>query len=330
MTPLAPELTAAPDVGSRALRLIADGVIDRSGVSGLAAALGCTPRHVLRSVTAVAGCGPIDVARWQRARVARMLLSDTTLPMSHVAAGAGFATVRQFNLTVRAMTGCTPSEIRFGRQRAVAAPHHAGPAVVRCALPFAQPVPAEVFADLAASAVPGVEEGQPNWFDRAVRLPHGAGHVRVDRRSSGTLVAGFAVSDLRDVVPLMNRTRTIFSGGSIPRGGEALVTLRGRIGATDTAEEIIRRRVALSVGADSARVVLGGLATQLGEATAWGVLFPTAAAIAARGRSVLRGPRSVVDTILRTAEAVADGRIVTTAGFSCAELTAQHEMLQWP
>ncbi len=53
-----------------------------------------------------------------------------------------------------------------------------------------------------------------------------------------------------------------------------------------------------------------------------GLLFPTAASIAARGHEVLRGPAARVDTILRVAVALAEGSLVVDAGQSLAELRA--------
>ena len=44
-TPGSPEWDVAADAAGRAMRLIADGVVDREGVEGLAAPLGYTPRH---------------------------------------------------------------------------------------------------------------------------------------------------------------------------------------------------------------------------------------------------------------------------------------------
>ena len=47
-TPGSPEWDVRADVVARAMRLIADGVVDRAGVPGLAAALGYSVRHLER------------------------------------------------------------------------------------------------------------------------------------------------------------------------------------------------------------------------------------------------------------------------------------------
>ena len=100
------------DVVARAMRLIADGVIDRSGVPGLADRLGYSVRQLERLLLAEVGAGPVALARAQRAQTARVLIETTSLPMADVAFGAGFASIRQFNDTVRAVFDVSPTGLR--------------------------------------------------------------------------------------------------------------------------------------------------------------------------------------------------------------------------
>src|SRR5690606_2478035 len=110
--PGSPEWNVRADVVGRAMRLIADGVVDREGVAGLAARLGYSPRQMQRQLTAELGAGPVALARAQRAHTARVLLQTTGLPITEIAFAAGFASVRQFNDTIRAVYAATPSELR--------------------------------------------------------------------------------------------------------------------------------------------------------------------------------------------------------------------------
>ena len=100
-TPGSPEWSTRADLTARAMRLIADGVVDRDGVGGLAARLGYSTRQVERLLTAELGAGPLALARAQRAQTARLLIETTALPMTEVAFAAGFASIRSFNATVR-------------------------------------------------------------------------------------------------------------------------------------------------------------------------------------------------------------------------------------
>ena len=61
------------DVAGRAMRLIADGVVEREGVPGLAARVGYTTRHLGRLLVEQLGAGPLALARAQRAHTARII-----------------------------------------------------------------------------------------------------------------------------------------------------------------------------------------------------------------------------------------------------------------
>ena len=117
-TPGSPEWNLRADLVARAMRLIADGVVDREGVPGLARRLGYSERQLHRQLVAELGAGPLALARAQRAQTARLLIETTTLPMADVAFAAGFASIRQFNDTVREVFALTPTELRRARGRA--------------------------------------------------------------------------------------------------------------------------------------------------------------------------------------------------------------------
>jgi AraC family transcriptional regulator, regulatory protein of adaptative response / DNA-3-methyladenine glycosylase II len=95
--PGSPDWNYRADVVGRAMRLIADGVVDRDGVGGLASRLGYTERHLGRLLRAEVGAGPLALARAQRAQTARVLVETTGLAMTEVAFAAGFSSIRQFN-----------------------------------------------------------------------------------------------------------------------------------------------------------------------------------------------------------------------------------------
>ena len=102
-SPGSPEWNVRGDVVARAMRLIADGTVDREGVTGLAARVGYTTRQLERLLQAEVGADPLALARAQRTQTARVLIETTELPFSDVAFAAGFSSIRQFNDTVRAV-----------------------------------------------------------------------------------------------------------------------------------------------------------------------------------------------------------------------------------
>ena len=100
------------DLAARALRLVADGVVDDAGVSGLAERLHVSERHVHRTLVAEVGVGPLQLAISRRAQTARLLVDQTDLGLADIAFASGFASVRQFNDVMRREFGVPPSELR--------------------------------------------------------------------------------------------------------------------------------------------------------------------------------------------------------------------------
>lgn len=198
------EWNVRADLVGRAMRFIGDGVVDREGVAGLAQRLGYSARQVQRQLTAELGAGPVALARARRAHTARVLLQTTALPVTELAFAAGFASIRQFNDTMREIYAGTPSELRAAavggrgrggvtttRPRSRPAPG-GGPAAGGIPLRLAYRGPyaaAEIFDFLAERAVPGVEEVRgepgPRTYRRTLRLTYGSGIAEVEEPPAG-------------------------------------------------------------------------------------------------------------------------------------------------
>ena len=168
-SPGSPEWNTRADVVGRAMRLVADGLVDREGVGGLAARLGYSERQVHRLLVAEVGSGPLALARAQRAQTARILIETTSLPITEVAFASGFQSVRQFNDTVREVFAASPSTLRAAKAPAHGAAPAGGPLTVRlaCREPFDR---AAMFDFLAARAVPGTEAIDGDVYRRSLRL----------------------------------------------------------------------------------------------------------------------------------------------------------------
>src|SRR5688572_6660713 len=179
-SPGSPEWNQRADAVARAMRLIADGVVDREGVPGLAARLGYSTRQIERQLNAELGAGPLALARAQRAQTARLLIETTALPMGDVAFAAGFASIRAFNETGREVFALTPTALR---DRVAKGHPPAASGTLSLRLPFRAPLcPDNLFGHLTATAVPGVEEWRDGAFRRTMRLPHGHGIVALRPR----------------------------------------------------------------------------------------------------------------------------------------------------
>src|SRR5918995_690427 len=93
-SPGSPEWNVRADMVARAMRLIADGVVDRDGVGGLATRLHLSDRHLHRLLVAEVGAGPQALGRAHRAQTGRLLIETTPLKFSDIAFAAGFASIR--------------------------------------------------------------------------------------------------------------------------------------------------------------------------------------------------------------------------------------------
>ena len=164
------------------MRLIADGAVERSGVSGLARRLGYSERHLNRVMTDELGAGPLAVARAHRAHTARLLIETTAMTFTDIAFAAGFGSVRQFNDTVREVFDSAPTELR--RRRTASAASTPGEVTLR--LPTRQPFAGdELMSFLGAHAIPGLESWDGETFRSVLSLPngHGVAALRATRRS---------------------------------------------------------------------------------------------------------------------------------------------------
>jgi AraC family transcriptional regulator, regulatory protein of adaptative response / DNA-3-methyladenine glycosylase II len=204
--PGSPEWNIRADVVARAMRLIADGVVDRDGVAGLAAGLGYEQRQVRRLVTAELGAGPLAIARAQRAQTARILTETTGLPLTEVAFAAGFTSVRQFNATIQEVFAMTPSQLR---SRPASRPL-SSPGVISLRLPYRPPIDLpRMFAFLSARAIPGVESGDRDHYRRTLQLPHGTGIISLRDGAAGYVECDLSLADLRDLTAAVQRCRRL-------------------------------------------------------------------------------------------------------------------------
>ncbi|MFC9163158.1 AlkA N-terminal domain-containing protein [Streptomyces fungicidicus] len=205
-SPGSPEWNHRADLVARAMRLIADGVVDREGVPGLAARLGYSTRQIERQLLAELGAGPLALARAQRAQTARLLIETTRLPMAEIAFAAGFASVRTFNDTVREVFALSPSDLRTRAPRDAS---HATPGALSLRLPFRAPLnPDNLFGHLAATAVPGVEEWRDGAYRRTLRLPYGHGIVALTPRPDH-IACRLTLGDPRDLTVAISRCRRL-------------------------------------------------------------------------------------------------------------------------
>ncbi len=346
--PGSPEWNIRDDLAARAMRLIADGTVEREGVPGLARRLGYTPRHLGRVLTSELGAGPLALARAHRAQTARLLLAGTDLTITDVAFAAGFTSVRQFNETMADIYRTTPGAIRASARRRPDRPTHAQAepgqaASLTLRLPARAPFDGTaLFTFLAARTVPTAESGDATSYSRTLALHHGPAVVTLTL--GGTPTAPHVnceahLADVADLAPLVARVRRLLdldadavaideALAADPALAASVRDAPGRRvpGSIDAEEILFRALIGQQVSVAGARTALTRLTDALGtpiDAAPFTRLFPTAEQINEGGRQVLRGPVRRVETILATAEALASGSLVIDVGESREELEAR-------
>lgn len=327
-SPGSPEWNRRADLVGRAMRLIADGVVDREGVHGLARRLGYSARHLNRTLVAEVGAGPIALARAQRAHTARVLIETTELPFAEVAFAGGFASIRQFNDTVREVFAATPRELRAARQGRTTR-SSTGPLSLR--LPTREPFAGDALMRfLGERAVPGVESIDATTYRRTLTLPRGWGmialtpfadHVRAELR----------LEDLRDLTTAVQRCRRLLDLDADPVAVHDALHDDPMIGAEvrrhpgrrvpghpDPAELAVRAVLGQQVSVAGARTLAARLVaragTPLDDDGGLTHLFPSPAALVDVDLAGLGLTTARARTIVRLAEALHNGEVVLDPG----------------
>ena len=157
----------------RALRLIDGGFLNGQSLLALARQLDLSERHLDRIFMQTLGATPLSIARFKRVQLARHLLA-TELPLTQVAAYAGYGSVSQFNRELRKFYHCAPSALRKGRG------HSRAPQRLSLTLPVRPPYDFDwVFNYLEMRALDGIETVQGHCYER--QLPNQQGSVVVVR-----------------------------------------------------------------------------------------------------------------------------------------------------
>ncbi len=314
---------------SRALRLIGDGGLDGYGVDDLAERLGVGSRHLRRLFVRHLGAGPLAVARTRRAHFARRLIDETELPLSQIALGSGFQSIRAFNTTMRETFDASPRELR----RSTHAASHGGTMVLR--IPFRSPIDwTGLLEFLGRRAIEGVERVDQGRYERSFRATGCVGVLRVelarDARAlelsvpdeTGPNLIGVVENVARlfdlhaDPLPIWSHLRRD------PMLRASLGSARGvRVpGAYDRFEMVVRAVLGQQISVAGARTIAGRVAARygvrLGTPSETGIthVFPAADQLATADLESVGLTRARADCLRAVAQRIADGRLVLDAG----------------
>jgi AraC family transcriptional regulator of adaptative response / DNA-3-methyladenine glycosylase II len=327
-SPGSPEWNVRADIVGRAMRLIADGVVDRDGVGGLAERLHFTERHINRLLVSELGAGPQAIARAHRAQTARLLIETTPMTFSEIAFASGFTSIRQFNDTIRAVFASTPTELRSKRKAEGVAP----PGLIELRLPFRKPFEAAgLFGFLGTRAVPGVEAADDTSYRRTLRLPHSSASVELEPLVDHVRCALW-LGDVRDLAAAVQRCRRLLDLDADPVAiDEALAVdpiLRPLVrsapglrvpGSVDGNELAIRAVIGQQISVTGARTIAGRLVGAFGKPLTGphdGLThtFPDVQTLADADLSSIGMPAARQNAIRSLAAALASGEVTLDPG----------------
>jgi AraC family transcriptional regulator, regulatory protein of adaptative response / DNA-3-methyladenine glycosylase II len=301
-SPGSPDWNWRADSVARAMRLIADGTIDREGVPGLARRLGFSERHLRRLLTEQVGASPVALARAQRANTARLLIESTAMPFADAAFAAGFHSVRQFNDTIRDVFASTPSEMR--RRSKGAKPRPLGVVELRlsCREPFDG---AALLRFFEARAVRGLEEVSGNTYRRSLGLAHGTGVVELTPEA-GAVRCVLRLDDLHGLGAAVARCRRLLDLDADP------LAIAEALGRDEVIGELVHLRPGLRVPGcvDGSELALRAV---LGQRVSFRAARTRTARLVERFGTPLEQPLGTVTHLFPTASVLAEADPTTYA-----------------
>ncbi len=272
----------------RAFALIGEGALNNDSVANLALRLGVGERYLRKLFQREMGTSPLAIALHQRLEFARKLLTETGLPVTEVAFGAGFGSVRRFNSAVRQHYGVTPGQLR--RQ-----PRRPGEGGVRLQLQYRPPYDWEGVLDFfRRHAIAGVECVEQQTYQRSLLFAEGPGCLKLQpQRGRNALLLELHLptpGHLMSVVAAVRRmfdldanpaviAGTLASDPALAGVVEQFPGVRSPCHASPF-EAAVRAIVGQQVSVAAARTVLSRIA-EAGSPPGQPRAFPTAAAIAA-------------------------------------------------
>ncbi len=314
---------------SRALGLIEAGALDEGNVEVLAARLGIGERQLRRLFQQCLGASPISIAQTRRILLAKQLIQDTHLPMTRVAAAAGFSSLRRFNETFQQLFRRPPTAIRR-----TSAPNEASGlgGAVEVKLGYRTPYDWDaILSFLQERAIPGVESVESNQYARTISIGDEHGVLIVKPEKKNCLRAIVSFPNLKNLPAIIARVRRVFDLAADPAAIEAhlsqdpmlkpLVAARPGLrvpGAWDGFELAVRAVLGQQLTVPAAVRLTGKLVSSHGKAVDDAAarerglthLFPTPQQIARANLTVLGIPKAKRETLVALAAAVvADPRM---------------------
>lgn len=345
---------AVPRLAQAAALRIAAGALNGRNVAALAKDLGVSARHLRRVMERELGVSPVELAQTHRLLLAKQLLADTALPVTRIAYGSGFQSLRRFNAAFVAQYRMPPTAVRRSATTMRTSVGQPQTDLLQLSLAYRAPLAWDALLSvLRREAIPGVEAVRGQHYSRTVRFEGRTGWLIAEQgapaapdraRRSAQLSVRVSSSLVPVLMPLLARLRRLFDLDAEPtvvdthlsQGGlGALVRRRPGLrlpGAFDGFEvafhALLRARAHGAGENDLVRRVVDALGDPFeSEATGLARISPTPEHVAAAGPGELLSlgvPRQRAHAITTVARLVGTGALRLEPG---ADAIATRRML---
>jgi AraC family transcriptional regulator, regulatory protein of adaptative response / DNA-3-methyladenine glycosylase II len=318
-------------VVSHAVKLISQGALNQGNLEQLAERVGIGSRHLRRLFHRHLGASPLAIARSHRVQVARSLIVETDLPVRQIASCTGFASIRQFNHSVKTTFGDSPRSLRRLHRTSQPGDPRAGIVVH---LPYRAPFDwPSLIRFLASRLTPGVEAVEGGCYRRTIEIAGVIGAIEVsDEPSESRLAMRVTLPSYDGLMEVVQRATRLFDLGAdalhIGRHLGREATLAGMVaerpglrvpGVWDGFELAVRAVLGQRLTVVDPPALVERLVQAFGEpvdvpAPGLSRLFPKAGILADANLADLGVPRQRAETIASLARAVL-ARKVTFDGY---------------
>ena len=249
-------------------RRIQDGALNELSAPELAAQLDISDRHLRRVIQEEFGVSPNKLLETQRLLTAKLLLTDTAMPVTEVAYASGFASLRRFNDAFKTNYRLNPSQFRRGARTAKPGDGYT------FELAYRPPLDWEAMVHfLERRLFGGVEAIVDGAYLRSVKIGNRTGWLRVRPSKTRHALAVEIAPALGRVVPaVLTRVRRLFDLHAEPsRIAERLGALAEgcpglRVpGAFDGYEVAIRAVLGQQISVKAATTIAGRFASAFGQ-----------------------------------------------------------------
>jgi AraC family transcriptional regulator of adaptative response / DNA-3-methyladenine glycosylase II len=195
-------------------RVDRSGGLDEANVDTLAARLGIGERQLRRLFRQHLGASPISIAQTRRILLAKQSIQDTRLPMTEVAAAAGFGSIRRFNEIFQQLYRRPPTALR---RRGLADQSVGTTGAVSVRLGFRPPYDWDAIVSfLRARAIPGIEVVSSGRYVRTIAIGDQHGVLVVEPAERNCLKATVRFPALTHLPAIIARVRRVFDLAADP------------------------------------------------------------------------------------------------------------------